>query len=165
MKKIMVMMTILMGFTMSLVLSLVGTLVGGHFSVQSWLLSFGISFILSLIIGFIVPVKKLGDKFCGKCNTIPESPKGNFLSALISNLIYTPFLTIVMTCTMVGIATKQIPDMAKRISIMVRSCIPSLIICLIVGYFVIVIVQPLFIKLLIGKRGGPRPDSVEKDSE
>lgn len=153
MKKIMMLMTILMGFTMSLVLSLVGTLMGGHFSIPSWLLSFGISFVLSIIIGFIVPVKMLGDKFCGKCKTVPESPKGNFLSAIISNLIYTPFLTIVMVCTMVGIATKEIPEMAARINIMVHALIPSLIVCLIVGYIVIVIVQPLFIKLLIGKQG------------
>lgn len=155
MKKIMALMTILMGFTMSLVLSLVGTLVGGHFSIQSWLLSFGISFVLSLVIGFSVPVKKLGDKFCAKCKTIPESPKGNFLSAVISNLIYTPILTIVMTCTMVGIATKQLPDMAQRINIMVHACIPSLIVCLIVGYVAIVLFQPLFVKLLIGKNGRP----------
>lgn len=152
MKKIMVLMTILMGLVMSIVLSLVGTLVGGHFTLQSWLLSFAISFVLSILIGFIVPVKMLGDKFCNKRGIVPESPKGNFASALISNLIYTPFLTIVMTSTMVLLATKEIPQWQPRLNILCHALIPSLIICFITGYIAITIFQPLFVKLLIGKK-------------
>lgn len=152
MKYILPVMTVLMGFTMSLVLSFTGTLAGGHFTVQSWLFSFGISFLLSLAIGFIVPVKKAGDAFCKKCRTVPECPKGNFLSALISNLIYTPLLTIVMVGIMVMKATAQIPVLSKRLEIMAHAVVPSLIICFVVGYVAIVIFQPLFIRLLMGKR-------------
>lgn len=149
MKKIMALMSVLMGFVMSFVLSLVGTLVGGHFSIQSWMLSFGISLVLSIIIGFVVPVKPLGDKFCNKHNVVPESPKGNFCSALISNLIYTPFLTIVMVSTMVLMATKEVPSWQARLNILGHALIPSLIVCFVVGYVAITIFQPLFVKLII----------------
>lgn len=148
MKKIMILMTIFMGITMSLVLSTVGTLIGGHFSIQSWLMSLCISLVLSLIIGFVIPVKKISDTACQKKNLIPESPKGHFLGALISNCIYTPFLTIVMTATMVILATKEIPAWQPRLNILIHALIPSLIVCFIVGYIVILVVQPIFIKLL-----------------
>lgn len=151
MRKIMALMAIFMGLIMSFILSLVGTLVGGHFSIPAWMMSFGISLVLSIIIGFVVPVKMLGDKFCKKHNVIPESPKGNFMSALISNLIYTPFLTIVMVSTMVLMATKEIPVWQPRLNILLHALVPSLIISFIVGYIAITIFQPLLVRMLIKK--------------
>lgn len=150
MRKVGMLMNVLMGFTMSLVLSLVGTLSGGHFTVPGWLMSFGISFVISLVIGFLVPIKLLGDKACGKFKINPMSFKGTLVSACVSDLIYTPLITIIMVVTMLGNATKNAPEGA--IVPTVGQVLPgSLILCLVVGYIVIVLVQPLFLKMLIKK--------------
>lgn len=148
MKKVMIGMNLLMGLTMSFVLSLVGTAMGmkDKFNVTSWLMSFGISFVISLIIGFAVPVKKAGDAFCAKCNANPQSMKGNLLSSLISNVIYTPMITIIMVVVMLTNAAKhaavgEVPPIPVVI-------IPSLIVSLLVGQVVIMISTPLYLKLL-----------------
>ena len=153
MKAIMIKMTIFMGVIMSFVLSLVGTLLGGHFTVVSWLISFAISFVISLIIGFAVPIKKLGDMACNKFNVIPESLKGTLISAIISDLIYTPIITIIMVTVMLKNAVMHLPPEAAAHAPTVGQVLPlSLIVCLLVGYVVIVIVQPLLIKTLIRKK-------------
>lgn len=152
MKKIMMMMSILMGFSMSLVLSLLGVAGSGHFSVPSWMVSFGISFLISLLIGFAVPVKKVCDAACNKCGIIPESFKGNLMSSVVSDLIYTPVITIAMVVMMVGGAAKKAIAAgapADRIPSVAHALVPSLIMSLVVGYFVILILQPLFLKLLL----------------
>lgn len=138
----------LMGVCMSFVLSLTGTLSGGHFTVPSWLISFVISTVISLIIGFVVPIKLLGDKFCGVCKVNPMSFKGTLASALISNLIYTPLITVIMVTIMVGNAAKHAPaGMAPTVGQVLPG---SLLICLIVGYIAIVILQPIIIKKVMG---------------
>ena len=147
MRAIGIKMNIMMGLTMSFVLSLVGTLLGGHFSIPSWLISFGVSLVISLIIGFIVPIKKVSDIFCNKCNTKPESGKGNLLSAFISDVIYTPIITIIMVSVMLTNAAKHAPAGAAVPT--VGQALPgSLIVCFIVGYVVIAVVQPIYIKKL-----------------
>ena len=146
MKKVMIGMTVCMGLIMSLVLSLIGTLSSGHFTVPSWIISFGISFVISLIIGFLVPIKRLGDGLCRKCNVVPESFKGTLISAVVSDLIYTPIITIIMVVIMLNNAAKHAP--AGAVPPVGRVLPGSLAICLIVGYVVIVIVQPILIKLL-----------------
>jgi len=154
MRKIGILMSILMGFSMSLILSLVGTLMGGHFTVPSWLISFGISFVISLIIGFIVPMKVVSDKACNGLKINPQSFKGNLLSSLISDLIYTPIITVTMVCIMVTNAKKQLA--ARGIPggpTILGELWPSLIVCLLVGFVVIAIIQPLFLKLLTRNLG------------
>ena len=152
MRSVGIKMNILMGFTMSVILSLVGTLLGGHFTVPSWLVSFVVSLIISLVLGFLVPIKKLEDMACNNCGVNPQSMKGNLVSGLVSNLIYTPIITIIMVILMVGNALKHIPEnvpVAERPSVM--KVLPlSLIVCLIVGYVVIIIIKPFFLKKLLG---------------
>lgn len=143
-------MNVLMGVTMSIILSLVGTFTGGHFTVPSWIVSFAISLVISLIIGFLVPIKKLGDMVCNKCKVIPESLKGNLLSGLVSDLIYTPIITIIMVTVMLNSAAKHAP--AGAVPPVARVLPGSLITTLIVGYIVIIIVQPIFLKMLIKKK-------------
>lgn len=150
MRKLGMKMNICMGVAMSFILSLVGSISGGHFAVPSWLLSFVISTIIALIIGFIVPIKKACDGFCKVCKVEPESFKGNLLGALISNLIYTPILTVAMVSIMITLAAKHAPAGAAPT---IGQALPgSLIICLIVGYICIVILQPIFLKLLLKKK-------------
>lgn len=149
MRAIMVKMTVLMGLVMSFILSLTGTLMGGHFTLPSWLMSFGISFIISLIIGFVVPIKKLGDGLCGCFKIVPESFKGTLVSACVSNLIYTPIITIIMVVVMLKNVAAHMPaDQVQNVPPIGRVLPGSLIVSFLVGYVVIVIVQPLLIKSL-----------------
>ena len=148
MKRVGLMMTVLMGITMSLVLSFVGTFTSGHFSLMAWLFSFTVSLVVSLVIGFTVPVKRICDGACNKCGLVPESFKGNLFGSLISDLIYTPVITLIMV--VIGVLKRLPPDASvPLIPIIIHAFIPSLIKCLIVGYVVIVVAQPLFIKMLV----------------
>lgn len=146
MRKVALKMAVLMGCTMSFVLSLVGTLMGGHFSVPSWLISFGISLVISLVIGMIVPMKPITDKACSACHISPQSLQGNLLGSLISDLIYTPIITVIMVVTMLKMAAAHAPEGAAVPT--VGQVLPgSLIVCFLVGYVVIFVIQPLFLKL------------------
>ena len=156
MKKVMTMMTLLMGVTMSLVLSVVGTALGGHFTVQGWLVSFLISLVISLIIGFTVPVKRISDGACKKAGLEPASFKGNLLSACISDLIYTPVITIIMVTVMISAVRRQLAVQGIEGGPSIAQALPlSLIVCLIVGFIVIAAVQPVFIKMLT--KNMPKP--------
>lgn len=143
MKKIMTQMNLLMGVTLSFCLSLVGNLRAEKFSVVGFLISFVISVIISMIIGFCVPVKPLTDKLEAKCGIRPRSTGAKFFDALISDLIYTPIITIVMTI----FAYKQATSHGAEIPF-VPMLISSLLISLVVGYILIFICMPLFLKLV-----------------
>lgn len=108
MKKMGLIMSVLMGFTMSIILSLVGTLGSGHFTVMGWLKSFAISLVISLILGFIIPMKKVSDAACSKAGVSVNTIKGRLLGSLISDLIYTPLITLIMVAIAVMGATKAI---------------------------------------------------------
>ena len=166
MKGVMVKMTVLMGLTMSLVLSLVGSVLGmvhsGSFSVPGWFISFFISLIISLIIGFLIPVKKVTDSVCKKAGAEPASPKGNLLGALISDFIYTPVITVIMVMVNVNGARRSMPAevlaeaVAQGRAPTVGRILPlSLIVCFIVGFIVIAVIQPVFLKMLTRNLKGP----------
>ena len=108
MKKTGIFMSLLMALTLSFCMSLIGSLTSGHFTVGSWLISFAISLVISLVIGLIVPMPKLESAACRKLKLRPGTVKANFVSALISNTIYTPLLSIVMSVIMVSAATSGI---------------------------------------------------------
>ena len=145
MRKIGLFMSLLMGITMSFVLSLTGTLVGGHFTIPAWLLSFGASLILSLIIGFIIPIKPLSDGLSHAFHIKDRSFGKNLFDSFISDLLYTPALS----AAMVFLARSHIP--VEHRPPFATLYIPSLIVTFIVGWIVIFIVQPLFLKRLLKK--------------
>lgn len=89
-------MNLLMGITMSFFLSLVGILSSGHFSVPGWLTSFLISVVAAFVIGFIFPVQKISAAAVRKSGLNPNAMGGRCLEALVSNLIYTPLMTLIM---------------------------------------------------------------------
>ena len=148
MKKIGLQMSLLMGLSLSFCLSIVGNLQAEKFSVVGCLISFLVSFLISMIIGFIIPIKKVGDAAVGKAGLRPESIPARLLESLISDLIYTPIITVIM----VIFAYKQATAHGAQIPF-VPMLIKSLIISLIVGYVLIFILMPLFLKLLMGKAG------------
>ncbi len=142
-------MGIRMGILMSFCLALTGTLSSGHFTPVGFIFSFIVSAIISILIGFVVPVGKITGDVCRKAGFEQGTIKERLLSSLISNLIYTPLMTFVMVLLAYTMVMKQSGGMAQL------SFLPmflhSLVICFIVGYILIFIFQPLFMKQLLKK--------------
>ena len=146
MKKIGMKMNILMGVSLSFGLSLVGNLTSGHFTVPGFLISFVTSMILSLIIGFVVPIRKITGNALRKRGLKEGETKAKLLDSCISDLIYTPIITLLM----VFLAYSQAKRGGAPVSFL-SMFLPSLIISLIVGFILIYILQPVYLKLLLKK--------------
>ncbi|MBR1739929.1 MAG: hypothetical protein IJ737_06530 [Ruminococcus sp.] len=152
MKKIGMLMGLCMGASMSLALSLVGNLTGGHFTVKGWLISFLVSFVISVVIGLFVPMKRVGDAAVSKLGAQPRTLKARVIEACVSDLIYTPIMTIIM----VAMAHRQASAHGADVPPYIIMLLPSLGICLVVGFVLAFILQPLFFRLLT-KGQPPRP--------
>ncbi len=144
-------MSIKMGVTMSLCLSLIGTLTSGHFTIMGFLMSFVASTVLSLIIGFIVPMSKLSTACLNSMKMRRGTMPARLMESLISDLIYTPIMTLAMVGLAFFMARKQSGGMMQ--TPFLAMFIPSLIICLIAGYIIIFIIQPVFLKQTMKKYG------------
>ena len=140
-------MSILMGLTLSFCLSLVGTFfgtmrAGRPFPMVGWLIGFVISAIVSLIIGFAVPMGRINRSVGEKYGQ--GTLKARLIDALISDLIYTPVITLIMIILNYRQAAAQgaqIPFLAMFL--------PSLALSLVVAYILILVFQPLFLKQLM----------------
>lgn len=148
MKKIGLQMGILMGVSLSLILSLFGTLHSGHFSVPAFLVSFLVSLIVSSVISVLVPMPKLEEAVCGKLHVNPRSLKGNAVTALLSDLIYTTVITLAATALAYPKMVKA-GGSASFGAMFLGSLLPSLLI----GYVLIFILKPLFLKLVLKHNG------------
>ncbi len=155
MKKIAMGMNIRMGLVMSFCMSLLGNLIGmknsGKFSIVGFLLSFVISTVISFAIGFLIPMGKMGAGALRRFKLQRGSLPARLLESLISNCIYTPIITLVMVILAYRNAMRQSGGMAQ-ISFL-PMFLSSLVICFIVGYVIIFIIQPLFMKQLMKKYG------------
>ena len=149
MRKVGMFVSICMGVTMSFFLSLTGMLVSGHFSVPGWLISFLISTVISLIIGFIIPMRKVTEGASRALKLKPRSIGARIVESLISDLIYTPLMTFVM----VFLAYRNaISNGAPAESLNLgKMFLGSLWICLIVGFVLIFILMPIFVKIAMKK--------------
>lgn len=141
-------MSILMGVALSFCLSLFGTLHSGHFSVPAFLVSFAVSLTVSLLIGFLVPMPKLEASVCNKLNIGQHSMKGNAVTTLISDLIYTTLITLAATV----LAYRQMTKAGGSASFGAMF-FSSLLISLVIGYVLIFILKPLFLKLVLKHNG------------
>lgn len=157
MKKISMEMSILMGVTLSFFLSLTGNLTSGHFTVAGFLVSFVISLIISLIIGFLVPMKKVTDYLDGKLGLKPGKLSTRLFETLISDLIYTPVITFAMVTMAYKQATSQGAPL-KYLPMLGRSELISMI----VGYVLIFIFMPLFMKWVLKRNGAGAPPAKEE---
>lgn len=149
-----------MGITLSFCLSLVGSLFGQLSSkdgfrlpafIISFLLSFIVSTVISLLIGFFVPMKKVTDSFKEKHGLQPGRFKTLLAESLVSDLIYTPVITIVMTIMNYALAIHngaQIPVPA-----MVIGLVEGLVLCFVVGYVLIFFFMPLYMRMVFEKNG------------
>ncbi|HPY84715.1 MAG TPA: hypothetical protein PLS20_06740 [Ruminococcus flavefaciens] len=143
-KKIAVTMSLLMGGTLSFFMSLLGNIMSGHFSLPGFIISFVISFIISIIIGLLIPVRKISSSLRHKFLFSEESMGGRCIDALISDLIYTPVIVFSMIIFACRMAEKQgghlpfLPYFGK-----------SLVLDLILGFILILIFTPIFIRLVV----------------
>ena len=156
MKKIGRDISIKMAATMSFCLSLVGTLSSGHFTPVGFVVSFLVSFVISLLIGLVIPMGKVSGAVLVKMNLIRGTLGARLVESLISNLIYTPIMTFVMVFLAYNMVMRQSGGMAQLN--FWGMFLPSLIICFVVGYVIIFIVQPIFMKIAMKKYGTVRPE-------
>ena len=142
-------MSVRMGITMSFVMALVGTLTSGHFTLVGFIISFVGSSIIALAIGFVLPIGKITRDFTIKRGMQPGKVTTRCAEALLLNLIYTPIITLVMVALAYFLAMKQSGGMAQ-ISFL-PMFFSALIICFVVGFVLIFLVQPIFFKSLMKK--------------
>ena len=157
--------SILMGITLSFFNSLVANLFLAKegFKIGAFLISFGISLVVSILIGLIVPIKKIHDSVVRKFHLKPGSLGANAVEALVSDLIYTPIMTLVMTLVAWIMANKQNPNADIPYLPMF---LKGLAVCFIVGYILAFIFAPLYTRLVVGKRRMPAgPPPQEKKGE
>jgi len=163
MKKISMEMSVLMGVTLSFFLSLAGNLSSGHFTLIGFLSSFIVSLIISLIIGFLVPLKKITDSLVEKLHLEPYKLGKHLFEAFISDLIYTPVITLCMVTLAYMMTARHAP--AGQVPPFGAMLGKSMILSMAVGYLLIFIFTPLYMKLVFKHNGitpsmgpGGRPD-------
>ena len=149
MRKIGKQMAVRMGILMSFCLALVGTLTSGHFTIPGFIISFVLSSIISLVIGFIVPIGKITGGLCAKWGLERGKLGTRVVESLISDVIYTPIITLAMVAFAYNMAMRQSGGMAE-ISF-VPMFLKSLFICFVVAFFLIFIFQPIFFKMIMKK--------------
>ncbi len=151
MRKIGRSMSIKMGITMSFCLSLIGMGTSGHFTVPGFLISFVVSTILSLIIGFVVPMGRISASACRALKLEQGSVPARIVETLISDLIYTPIMTLAMVGLAYNMAMRQSGGKAQLN--FAGMFFPSLVICLLAGLVIIFIIQPIFFRQTMKKYG------------
>ena len=151
-------MSICMAITLSLFLSLTGNLVGmvqsGRFDTIGFIIGFVVGTIISLIIGFAVPM--------GRIHQWVEKKQGpglmaRYIESLISDFIYTPLMTTLMV-TLAYILARSHGQHPPFLGMY----LPSLGISMVVGYLLVFIFQPFYMKMLMKKYGvkpGGPPDN------
>ena len=144
-----------MGVTLSFFLSLTGLLAAHKFTVVGWIISFVISTVISLIIGLLVPMKKVTDGVNNKLNLEPGKLGTRCMESLISDLIYTPIITLAM----VSMAYKKATEHGDKIPFMGMFG-KSLLISMVVGFVLIFIFMPLYMKLVLKKNGAGGPGGI-----
>lgn len=143
-------MSIAMGVTLSFLLSLTGCLMSGHFSLPGFLLSFLASTAVSLLIGFFVPMKPLTDSLC---RSMPQnSLKRRCAEALIADLLYTPVISVLMTVLAYFNARRHGGSMP-----FLPVLLKTLFISLAVGYVLIFVLTPLFLRMILRASGVGKP--------
>ena len=96
-----------MGLSMSFVLTLTGMAVAGKLTLPGFLFGFLVSFLISLLVGKIIPVKKIAAQWMKKLDLKPTSFKAHLFEALVTDLAYSPLMTLVMVSIAHHQATKH----------------------------------------------------------
>ena len=153
MKTVGILMSVFMGITLSFCLSLLGNLLAeGGFKPIVFIISFIVSTLISLVIGFIVPMRKISTAITK--NMKPRSIGAKFVEALVSDIIYTPIITLAMIALVRFMANKMSGGHAELPPFAVMF-LSSLAISLVVAFIIILIVTPLFMMLSFKIAGVP----------
>ncbi len=158
MKKAGIKISVMMALVMSLALSIIGNISARRPEgtpaisiIIGIITSFIISFIVSLIIGMIIPVEKISGFLCRKLELEKGKLETRLFESLVSDIIYTPFMTLAMTGLAYFSAMKQ---SGGRANITYSTMfLGSLSVCMIAGFILIFIFQPLFVKIFIPEIG------------
>ena len=173
MKTIGIKMSLLMALTMSVFLSVVGTVHGLSASpepvppmgyVFGILKGFAVSFVISIVIGLIIPMGRISRSISEKAGR--GTIRARFLDSLVSNLIYTPLITLVMAAISYPNAVSQAQAHGQEAPPFLMMFLSSFAVCFFTGWIIIFIVQPLYMKLLMkglpaGGPGAGRPGTGE----
>ncbi len=151
MRKIGRSMSIKMGVTMSFFLSLIGMGTSGHFTIPGFIISFVVSTILSLIIGMVIPMGRISDAAVRSLKLQKGTFPARALETVISDLIYTPIMTLSMVSLAYNMAMRQSGGKAQLN--FAAMFFPSLIIGFLAGLVIIFIIQPVFFKQTMKKYG------------
>ncbi|MDO4864739.1 MAG: hypothetical protein Q4A05_11270, partial [Ruminococcus sp.] len=153
MKTVGILMSVFMGVTLSFCLSLLGNLrAEGGFKPIIFIVSFAVSALISLIIGFIVPMRRISTAITK--NMKPRSIGAKLVDALVSDLIYTPVITLAMIILVRFMANKMSGGQAELPPFIVMF-LGSLVLSLVVAFIIILIVTPLFMMLSFKIAGVP----------
>ena len=153
-KKINLQMGLLMSVTLSLCLSATGLLSAGQFTVPALLMNFAVSFVISMIISILVPMNKVNAAADRKLGLRPGELKTRFFESFLSDIIYTPILTVAMVTVAYFNVKAHAP--ADKVPPYAGMLIKSLVISLLVGYVLIFIFMPIFLRFVLKKNGmGP----------
>ena len=177
-----------MGVTLSLYMSIYNNCQSGNFSVPMLLISFVVSFIISVLVGLIVPMPKISRALAKK---MKPGPGLRAVDALVSDAIYTPIITlfmiVVVRCLAPVMASKgaehaalaggapaeQAARAAAAAAAEVNASLPpffimfikSFLICYALGFFVIYVAQPIFMKIAFKGIELPGPGGPGKKPE
>ncbi len=170
--------SIRMGIAMSITMSVVGALLGAITAVKqsgapfiaaflpSFLASIVITLILAIAIGLIVPMKKVNDG-------IEKATKAkgfglHFIQSLVSDLIYTPFIGLVMAffSTAVFVIPKN-PNLSmdKLVPVSLGTFAKSFVIEFVIALVVIIIIEPIIQKAAFKKYIPNYGQAVEGDED
>ena len=137
-------MSICMGIMMSSSLTFIGLLGAGNLSFPSFILNFVISFTVISVVGRFFDAGKISLDILQKHDIDPHSMKGRIMQALITDLIYSPIMTFIMTLIGYFMATRQ----GVQISYF-PMFFKALITSVIAAFFLCLIFTPIFEKLIM----------------
>ena len=152
--------SIYMGITMSFFLSLFENILSGHFTLILFLVTFGASTALSFVIGYFVPMGPITSAATRKLKSGGLSAR--IVSSLISDIIFTPVLTIAMV-TLVRLmlpapSASQLPPYHVMV---LGSLIPGMIL----GFILALIFMPVYQKMVFTKLGLSYPPEQQAPGE
>ena len=174
-------MSLLMAAALSLYMSLVNNLMSGDFVLSMFLITLATSFVVSLIIGMIVPMPKISKAVAQK---MKPGPAVRVVDTLVSDLIYTPIITVCMIAAVRKIApmmafygaeqgalahgapadkaalaaTAAASEVINSFPPFLPMFLKSCLFCLVLGFLVIYVAHPVFMKIAfkgIDLPGGP----------
>ncbi len=151
MKQAEIKMGLMMSLSMSFLLSLIGMLSSGAFTIPGFLTSVLISFCISTLITAFVPMRTISLSLLRKFGIPQHTLKERLFDTLVSDLLLTPFMTLVM----VYLAYRQAVSHGARI-LFGPMLLRSLIISFSAAYVLIFFLTPVFLKIAFRGSGNEK---------